>query len=366
MAIQTNRPRTARTAPRIEPQHVDPNHLDEMPYVTTPNLAAVPGEERETRLRRANLRGLDELVHEAEASVATLTHAAENVENGGLKLLLKVMAAVRATRVKRLHVAAGLRAESDDAEAWAHHRHIADGMTDIQASMSVRREERQHLALYELGKSEASLLDTYDSVLATGGDGLPQPVLDLLREQRDEVAAFHGRLSHLDEERAPLVVARVYPSLVDAEAVAAELHRRGLARNQVDILPLAGAMVRAHAEVTKPAGTRSTVVAGAVTGGTVGGVIGLALAFYILQVPEWIGWLTVGPLWLFLGTLIPAALMGAAFGWLIGQNRKEDDRNVAVHHMTEGECLVAAYPNRVQMPGVERVLQIHHARSLGA
>lgn len=380
MAIFTNSPKTARGArstehpPEEQDFHPSPElNPAEIEYISTPHLRPVPGQEQEAHFGSSptGIHALDHLVRAAEESVATLTHAAENVENGGLKLLIKVVAATRATRVKRMRAAAGLEESMrQDATEWAHERHIADGMTDIQASMSVRREERQHLALYELAKSEAELLDAYDAVLRRNGNdplnSLPQPIIHLLEQQRSELQSFHNRLSYLDEKRAPLVVARVVENEEEAKHLAAELHNRGLAPDQVDILPVGGAMVRASAEVAKPASPRSTVVAGAVTGGIVGGVIGLALALYIMFEPAWVGSLTVGPLWFFLGTLIAAALMGAAFGWIIGQNRKEDDRNVALHHLHEGECLVAAFPSQVQVPAAEDVLQIHHARSLGA
>jgi hypothetical protein len=105
-------------------------------------------------------------------------------------------------------------------------------------------------------------------------------------------------------------------------------------------------------------------MAGALTGGIIGAVVGLAAALYVWFMPDIPAWISVGPWVLFFGSLIPGAVMGAVFGWIIGQNRIEDDRNVTRSGLEEGEWLVAVYPSQEQVAVAEEVLQIHHARTL--
>jgi hypothetical protein len=65
-----------------------------------------------------------------------------------------------------------------------------------------------------------------------------------------------------------------------------------------------------------------------------------------------------------IGAAIIGAVFGTVFGFFIGQNQREDDLMTTADGLVNGEILVVTYPKPLQIPVVEDVLQVHHAREL--
>jgi hypothetical protein len=296
-----------------------------------------------------------------EGSAQSLRHAAENVENRGLKLLLKVMAQERVAMHDMLRQTYG-QGPSDplDPSNKSTTRSVREGLQDIQTSMTVQRQGREVVTLNHLREEEEALLAAYIAELESG---VAAPLRGMLESQHANIAHFFARLQLVGAGVEP-IVARVFDTRIEGESAVTRLRERGLNAAQIDAAPITQVARPVLQSTRTPASPRNTVVAGALAGALVGGIIGGALALYVAQAPQLVGWVTVGPWALFLGPMLIGAFFGAIFGFFIGQNQREDDLAVTVDSLVNGELLVVAYPQPHEVAMVDEVLQVHHAREL--
>jgi hypothetical protein len=308
-----------------------------------------------------SLSTIRHLGHLLEGSARMLRHTSENVENRGLKLLLKVMAQERVAMVNALRQMAGKELEDPlDPAHKSTARSLQEGMQDIQSSMTVQREGRENVAMTHLLDEEETLLDAYDDVLQ-GNSSLSYR--DLLEAQRAHVAQFYGRLRGADMVLEP-IVARVFDTRHEGESAVSRLRERGLDASQVDVATISQVAQPILRTTERTASPKSTVGAGALSGALIGGLVGLALAAFVWFAPQLVGWVTVGPWALLIGAIAFGAFFGSVIGFFIGQNQREIDLAETADGLLNGEVLVAAYPRAEQVAMVEDVLQVHHAREL--
>jgi len=295
-----------------------------------------------------------------EKSTQTYRHTAENIENRGLKLLLKVVAQDRSNMYGTLREALGKDAVDPlDPSRKPAARSLQQGLQDIQTSMTVQQQGREDVALTNLLKEEEALLTAYDAAL----DSSMPPLWELLDSQRVKVATLNARLRTVADGNEP-IVARVFDTRIEGEAALLRLRQSGLDSSQIDAAPISQ-VTRPVLRTTKtPTSARNTMVAGAVGGAIVGGLVGLALATYVWLNPQLEGWVTVGPWALLIGAIIIFAGFGTVFGFFIGQSQRENDLMVTADGLVNGELLVVAYPKTHQVALVEEILQVHHAREL--
>lgn len=301
------------------------------------------------------------LLHLLEKSAQTLRHTAENVENRGLKLLLKVLAQERVVMYNALRQAFGQgMADPFDPVNKSSGASLQEGLEDIQTSMTVQRQGRENVALTHLLEEEGKLLDAYDS--ATQGN--TSSALDnVLESQRAHVAMFYARLQAVGGGVEP-IVARVFDTRIEGESAVTRLQERGLDASQIDVATITQVTSPVLKTTKVPANPTNTMAAGAFSGALVGGIVGLALAVFVWMAPQYVGWVTVGPWALWIGAMVIGAVFGIVFGALIGQSQREDDLAVTADGLVNGEILVVAYPQPHQITTAEDVLQMHHAREL--
>jgi hypothetical protein len=301
------------------------------------------------------------LLHLLEKSAQTLRHVSENVENRGLKLLLKVMAQERVVMVNALRQAIGKRLDDPlDRSHKSAATSLQEGLQDIQSSMTVQRQGRENVALGHLLEEEQALLDAYTASIERNAAA---PLREMLESQRTHVAQFYARLQVVGAGIEP-IVARVFDTRIEGDSAITRLRERGLDGSQIDSLPItqvAQPVLRTTAATSSP---KSTIGAGAFSGALVGGIVGLALAAFVWMAPQLVGWVTVGPWALLLGAILFGIFFGSVIGFFIGQNQREDDLAVTADGLVNGEILVVAYPQPQQVAMVEDVLQVHHAREL--
>lgn len=305
------------------------------------------------------------LVHMVERSAQSLRHAAESVENRGLKLFLKVMAQERAYMHNALRQASGYRAvDALDPSAKSPATSLQEGLQELQSSMTVKQQGRENVALTHLLDEEEKLIEAYNAALQSENDATTR---ELLTVQRDRVAGFVTRLTGVDYGVEP-IVARVFDTRVEGESAVTRLRARGMDAAQIDALPINQiahpALYHTGIVVAPKRSPLQTMMAGALVGALCGGIFGLALAAFVWMAPQLIGWVTVGGWQLLIGSIIAGAFGGTVFGFFIGQNQKEIDQSVTADSLINGEMLVVAYPSAGQIAEVEDVLQVHHAREL--
>lgn len=304
---------------------------------------------------------LEQLLDLLGKSANAMQHAAENIENRGLKLLLKVMAQERVYMLDELRRTSGQAGSLDDAKSATSSTSLQQGLEDIQTSMTVQRQGRENLSLTKLLSEEEALLATYAAVLE---GNVPNASKQPLEKQRGQITQFHARLRRVADGGEP-IVARVFDTRIEGESAVMRLQSSGLSAAQIDAAPISRLERPIRSSDATPPSRSAATMAGAVSGGLVGGLIGLALAAFVWLAPNLVGWVTVGPWTLLIASLIFGAAFGSVFGLLIGQSRREDDLAVTADGLINGEILVAAYPAASQVPMVEEILQVHHARELG-
>jgi len=296
-----------------------------------------------------------------EKSAQTLHHAAESVENRGLKLLLKVTAQERVSMVNSLRQAMGRDVVNPlDPARKPLSRSLQQGLEEIQSSMTVQRQGRENVALTYLLDEEDALVAAYSS-FSLGNSG--SPLGALLEAQRTRIAKFDARLRAVGEGVEP-IVARVFHNHNEGDVAVQRLREGGLASSQIDSAPISQVASPVLRSTVVPVGPKSTMAAGALAGGIVGALVGAALAAFVWLAPGLVGWITVGPWALWIGAIIIGAVFGTVFGFFIGQNQVEDDLMVTADGLENGEVLVVAYPHPDQVALAEDVLQVYHAREL--
>lgn len=301
------------------------------------------------------------LLHLLEKSAQNVRHAAESIENRGLKLLLKVMAQERVVMYNQLRQAIGREFRDPlDGDQPSGATSLQQGLQDIQTSMTVQRQGRESVALNHLLEEERLLLEAYSGARK---DTLFAPLGALLDAQREHIAQFYERLQLVGEGIEP-VVARIYDNETEGRSAVMRLKERGLSASQIDAALISRVAQPALRVSAVPPTPRNTIAAGALSGALIGGLIGLALAAFVWLAPQMVGWITVGPWALLIGATIIGAVFGSVFGFFIGQNKREDDLAVTADSILNGEILVVAYPQPHQVATVEDVLQVHHSREL--
>ena len=303
----------------------------------------------------------NDLLHSLERSAQNLRHASENIENRGLKLLLKVLAQERVVMYNALRRVGG---QAGDDPIAAHNKQagtsLQEGLEDIQTSMTVQRQGREAVTAAHLVDDEAELLQAYDRAMQKPGS----PELEsMLASQRAHVAEFYQRLQSVGAGIDP-IIARVFDTRIEGQSAVTRLRERGIEPAQIDIAEISRVAQPVARTASATASPKNAMLAGAISGALVGGIVGLALALWVGFTPQFVGWVTVGPWALLIGAALFGAVMGTVFGTFIGQNKREDDVAVTADSLINGEILVAVYPQPQQIALVEDVLQVHHSREL--
>lgn len=364
MTVKTNFQQDTQQQDRKREQTVR-QHTDEYnrEYISTSGSRVAPVAAPSDSVPGSEERDLatnDRLVDALEKSVQALRHTSENIENRGLKFVMKVMAQERAEMLRVLRHELGEELiDPLDPEHKSSGTRLQEGLQDFQSSMTVQRQGRENVALGHLVEEEEALLSAYDDAWQENSG----PMRLILEAQRDQIAQFLNRMRSVGEGLDP-IVARVFDTRIEGESAVTRLRERGIDASQIDVAPMS-VVARPVAETAvATASPRNAVAAGAFGGALIGAIVGLALSAFVWFAPQSIAWISVGPFTMFIGAVLIFAVLGIVFGLFIGQNKREDDLAVTVDGLINGEILVAVYAQPSQISLVEDVLQIHHAREL--
>lgn len=295
-----------------------------------------------------------------QVSAQGMENASELIETRGLKLLFKAAAQ------QRLYYIQALQPFLEQLAGDTDHHHtslpdLAQGLTDMQVSMTLQREGRQDLVVEDQIAREDQLLEAYQNALESD---LPTHVVAQLESQRARVQAGRSSLKAVADEELQLI-ARLFDTSDEGQEAVQQLLDAGISENTMEVFELGELPVQAVAAVQPNEATGSTVAAGAVSGGVVGAVIGGLVGLFVWLMPGASGMISVSPWLLLVSSAFFGALFGAIFGLLIGRNKAEDDQYVTIEGLTHGAVLVAVYALPEQVDTVEQILHVHHGRELG-
>ena len=307
------------------------------------------------------IKTLEELLTLNRESERRLYDAAEQARNRGLKLLLKSYAQQRtgfADALISLMRQAGYETLTTEPATAA----LSRGLTDIQATMIVRREDRQQLMLSQALTEEENALPHYAQALR---QPLPAEVEGLLKQQYVVLDQMLRQLRLLANEEDHRLLVRLFDNANQAEQVVYELQEAGFGADQIYSAAVDALPVYLQEGKERPRSQRETVLVAAGLGLLVGLVLGGILAFaHRLYFPEVPGILSSTPTGVTIELLsagaVIGALFGAIFGLLMGRDALEDDAYLSQEIIQEGDTLVAVVADADHESLAERIVGLRH------
>jgi hypothetical protein len=304
---------------------------------------------------------IDRLIDGLNESEQRFFHAAEHVRNRGLKLVLKTYIRQRAQFARELgdvlHPGGYERSPADSSPSFGQ------GLSDIQATMVVRREDRQHLVLSQIADADEALVKAYSDALA---EPLPGALHSLLQRQLDELRRVQRRLRLLAEESGNRrILVRLFNDAHKAEAVVNQLQRAGFDEDAIYTTSVENISLDPAEPVQRRRSMRGTVTTSAIMGAVVGLILGGLLAFghrlYFPEVPGLISSTPQGVTFeLLAGGALIGALFGTIFGLLMGRDAAEDDAYLTYESLRDGDTLVAVTTDSANAAQAERIVGLRH------
>lgn len=304
---------------------------------------------------------LKHLVTICQESERRLYDAAEQTRNRGLKLVLKSYAQQR-TRFADALISLLREAGYETARADTPGGALSRGWTEIQATMIVRREDRQQHVLTVAADEEERALQSYTQALQ---EPLPAEVQDLVRNQSVELQKMQRQLRLMAETEDHRILVRLFNQNQKAEEIVEELAEAGFDAERIYTAPVEAVSVYTNEQRARRRSQRQTVLTAAGVGALVGLVLGAFLAFaQRLYFPEVGGILTNTPAGLVVevvgGGVLIGALFGALFGLFIGRDAVEDDAYLYEKSIQEGDTLVAVVADTATEAEAERIVGLRH------
>jgi len=211
------------------------------------------------------LRRLYRILDAGEAGYAV---SAVNVNNRGLKVLLKSFAQ------QRIMFKAEVRAELQQLGSEANTRSgllsaIHRGRINIFAALTISQDDREQAVLKEILTGERFALNAYKQALKKD---LLTEVRKLLELQMEEVQQVIEQLSLMRGREGKRLVIRLFETESDAEKALADMKNAGLHPDKVEHLDFRGNIDIYEGKTTT---VTETIISGAVGGALWGGLIGV-------------------------------------------------------------------------------------------
>jgi len=313
-----------------------------------------------------HVQTLNHLIESCIGSDKILYNAAEQIDNRGIKLLVKSYAQQHAQFTTQLQ---GIAKQMGDTppENRSSIAAVGQGLSDVKAAMTVQRQDRQHTVLEEALQSENTTLKAYTAALKTA---LPERIRDVVTDQAARLRRIQNQLKLLAGETPRRLIVRLYNQPNEAQAVVEQLQHAGFSADEIYATPIEQA-ARVYTADTQERGRskRQTVTAMGLAGAGVGLVLGVLLG--IAQrwlAPSTLGFLPTSGIGVVvmvgLGGAVIGAIFGLIFGLLIGQDQAEDDTYLYTESLKDGDTLVVVFTEPRNKAEAERIVGLKHQREI--
>lgn len=312
--------------------------------------------------------GLD-LNHLIEANIEsdkTLYSVAAQIDNRGMKLLLKTYAQQHDQYTAQLQDVARQMGDTPSVNRDPV-TSISRGLTDVKAAMTVQRQDRQQAALEQALQSEAITVNAYAEALNTS---LPERVHELLTHQAERVRTIQSQLKLMHGDSNRRLVIRLYDQADEAGQVINQLQQAGFSAAEIYSAPIQQ-VARVYSDDSQERGRskQQTIFAMSLAGAGVGLVLGVLLG--IAQrwlAPNTLGFLPNSGLTVVLivgliGAVI-GAIFGTIFGLLIGQDKSEEDAYLYTESLKDGDTLLVVFTDSANKAKAERIVGLKHQREI--
>lgn len=270
---------------------------------------------------RSVARSLNRLYRLCKAGEKGFLVVSENVQNRGLKVILRSYARQRATFADELK--AELQRLGDQISERRSIRGIIHrGRISIRAALTIGPHNVQNLILGEALKGEKVLLNAYEGTLKKE---LPADTRAILMGQHKELQQVFEQIELLKGHPGLQLVVRLFDTEQDTQVALQALERAGYDRSTIEVVD-----VEWISRTSRGQGTivSETVLSGAFGGALWGTIIGALGGAGLLLIPDaatimggyWATWGATA-----LAGTIFGALFGAILGFLIGHGASEED-----------------------------------------
>ncbi len=309
---------------------------------------------------------LNHLIESCIESDKTLYNTAEQLDNRGMKLLVKSYAQQHARFTAQLQAAVtqmgGTPPENRGTVAA-----VGQGLNDVKAAMMVKRQGRHHAALADALQVENNTVKAYDEALKTP---LPERIQTVITQQAARVRSIQNQLKLMADESQRRLVIRLYNRPGEAETVVDQLQRAGFTTDEIYTASIEQA-ANVYAADTQERGRSKSQTVSAM--GLAGAGFGLALGLLVgifqnLLAPSTISFLPTSGFGVVLmvgliGAVI-GAIFGLIFGLLIGQNNAEDDAYLYTESLKDGDTLLVVFTDSQNKAEADRIVGLKHQREI--
>ena len=278
--------------------------------------------------------------------------SASNVNNQGLKILLKSFAQQRArykseilAEIQRL----GGNAKPRSSIRGALHR----GRIDIFAALTIGNKERERVVLNEVVLGERIAVRTYESVLKKE---LPVETRKIIERQYEEVLKVVEQIHLMRGLNGKRLIVQLFDAEKYANAAIKKLKNAEVAPESIQKI-----VIHDTDELYKGKGTTvfETSVSGAVGGALWGSVIGAIAGASAEQAASVVssvgGALDLWSLIAFAG-IAAGSLIGGILGYVIGVGISEDDLYLYDQSMVQGKTILLALVKDLQTIKTSQIL----------
>lgn len=303
-----------------------------------------------------------ELYNICKRSEKNLHAASEQMQNRGLKGLLKGFAQQRRRFARRLNDI-GEQIGFNLSDPPSIRNRLERGWMDLRIAMIVGRANRQEAAIAECAEGERELLQAYEKVRRLPIPEFAQSEIQEQHESVQNVAQWLHRLS--DGEKW---IVRLYNNRREANGAVEQLKSSGFAENQIKVTPVQQLGLYADDDEERVHSTIDTMLAGTLFVAVIGAVLGLIAgfirplfdpAFPATPVDVWTSALGSS----FVGALIGASF-GSLFGVLLGQGVSEDDASVARRITQQDAVIVSVETTDGNYSNAAEILHVWHQREV--
>jgi len=309
---------------------------------------------------------LNRLIESCIESDKGLYSAAEYIDNRGMKLLLKTYAQQHSQFVAQLQDVVKQMGDtpSENRDPVAA---VGQGLSDVKAAMTVKRQSRQQAVLQEALQKETTTVNAYAEALNTT---LPDRLREVVARQAERIRTIQNQLKLMAGESNRRLVIRLYNQPGEAEGVMQQLQQAGFTQDEIYATKIEQ-VARVYTADTQERGRsrRQTIIAMGLAGLGFGLVLGLLLGiFQNLLAPNTVGFLPAAGMGALIIVSVIGAVIGAVFGLifglLIGQDKTEDDAYLYTESLKEGDTLVVVFTDSRNKAAAERIVGLKHQREI--
>jgi uncharacterized protein (TIGR02284 family) len=268
------------------------------------------------------VRVLSHLYRIVEAGEKGYAISAANVNNQGLKALLKSYALERA-RHKSEILAEIQRLGGDPNPRGSIRGLLHRGRINIFAALSIGREEREKVVLKEIVVGEKVALRTYANALK---NELPPEIREAVARQYAEVSKVFGQVNLMRGKEGKRLLVQLFKTEEDAEEAVNKLGNAGWPRGAIERVTFGDALERYEGRGTVILETcLSGAVGGALWGNLIGALAGIGADQAVAMTS--FGTDPLSGIWYYfaLAGIAAGGLIGGMIGLVIGTGISEED-----------------------------------------